>query len=128
MRFRSQERITLNAWQWQIATYVNATTLPVLIPSTTLRTCRATAAMIRRSSSAATSSDRFSLIADLEPWAVMWMRYRNNRWMRKKEGGMWRDLVALTLAALLLGAAIVANVSDGPMRDHRGSWVTHASQ
>jgi hypothetical protein len=48
--------------------------------------------------------------------------------MRKREGGMWRDLVALTLAALLLGAAIVANVSDGPMRDHRGSWVTHASQ
>ena len=35
----------------------------------------------------------------------------------------WRDLVALTFSALLLGAAIVANVSDGPMR---GSWVTHA--
>ena len=36
------------------------------------------------------------------------------------------DLVALTFSALLLGAAIVANVSDGPMREHRGSWVTHA--
>ena len=36
------------------------------------------------------------------------------------------DLVALTLAALLLGAAIMANVTDGPMREHRGSWVTHA--
>ena len=48
----------------------------VVVPSTADRTWRATAAMIRRSSSAATSSDRFSLIADLEPWAVMWMRYR----------------------------------------------------
>ena len=38
----------------------------------------------------------------------------------------WRDLVALTFSALLLGAAIVANVSDGPMREHRGSWVAHA--
>ena len=38
------------------------------------------------------------------------------------------DLVALTLAALLLGAAIMANVTDGPMRDHRGSWVAHASR
>src|SRR6478736_4368814 len=46
--------------------------------------------------------------------------------MRKREGGMWRDVVALTLAALLLGAAImiIANVGDGPMREHRGSWVT----
>ena len=37
------------------------------------------------------------------------------------------DLVALTLAALLLGAAIMANVTDGPMREHRGSWVTRAT-
>ena len=47
----------------------------------------------------------------------------------KGEGRMswsWRDLVALTFSALLLGAAIMANVSDGPMREHRGSWVTHA--
>ena len=59
------------------------------------------------------------------------MRYsanKNNRWMRIREGGMSLDLVALTLAALLLGAAIVANVTDEPMREHRGSWVTHASQ
>ena len=48
--------------------------------------------------------------------------------MRNREGGMWRDVVALTLAALLLGAAIIANVGDGPMREHRGSWVTHASK
>jgi hypothetical protein len=41
---------------------------------------------------------------------------------------MWRDLVALALSVLLLGAAIVANVSDGPMREHRGSWVAHASR
>lgn len=38
----------------------------------------------------------------------------------------WRDLVVLTFLVLLLGAAIIANVSDGPMREHRGSWVTHA--
>jgi hypothetical protein len=91
----------------------------------------ATAAMIRRSSSAATSSDRFPLIADLDLRAVMWMRYPaiiNNRWMRTGEGGMWRELVALTLGALLLGAAIMANMSDGPLREHRGSWVTRASR
>ena len=52
----------------------------------------------------------------------------NNRWMRIREGGMWRDWVAFTLAALLLGAAIMANVSDGAMREHRGSWVAHASR
>ena len=46
----------------------------------------------------------------------------------KGEGGMWRDVVALTLGALLLGAAIMANLSDGPMREHRGSWVTRASR
>ena len=37
------------------------------------------------------------------------------------------DLVALTLAALLLGAAIMANVTNGN-DDHRGSWVAHASR
>jgi hypothetical protein len=46
--------------------------------------------------------------------------------MRKRLSWSWRDLVGLTFAALLLGAAIVANVSDGPMREQRGSWVTHA--
>ena len=39
---------------------------------------------------------------------------------------MWRDLAALTFSALLLGAGLMANVTDGPMREHRGSWVTHA--
>jgi len=29
---------------------------------------------------------------------------------------------------VLLGAAMVANVPDGPMRDYRGSWLTHASK
>jgi hypothetical protein len=41
---------------------------------------------------------------------------------------MWRDLVALTLGALLLGAAILANLTDGPLREHRGSWVANVSQ
>ena len=40
----------------------------------------------------------------------------NNRWMRVSEGVMWRDVVPLTLGALLLGAAIMANISDGPLR------------
>ena len=42
---------------------------------------------------------------------------------------MWRQSVALTfLVLLLLCAAMVANLSDGPMREYRGSWVTHASR
>ena len=49
-------------------------------------------------------------------------------WMRKREGGMWRDLVALAFLVLLLCVAIVANVTDGPMREHRGSWLAHASR
>jgi hypothetical protein len=40
---------------------------------------------------------------------------------------MWRELVGLIFLALLFGAALMANVTDGPMRDHRASWVTHAS-
>jgi hypothetical protein len=48
--------------------------------------------------------------------------------MRKREGVMWRELVGLIFLGLLLGAAIMANVGDGPMREHRGSWVTHASR
>ena len=40
---------------------------------------------------------------------------------------MWRELVGLTFLALLFGAALVANVTDGPMRDNSGSWVTHES-
>ena len=39
-----------------------------------------------------------------------------------------RDLVALTFSVLLLGAAVMANLSGGPMPEHRGSWVTHASR
>ena len=41
---------------------------------------------------------------------------------------MWRELVGLSLMVVLLGAAIVANVTDGPMRGYRGSWLTHASK
>ena len=41
---------------------------------------------------------------------------------------MWRELVGLIFLVLLFGAALMANVTDGPMRDHRGSWVTHASK
>jgi hypothetical protein len=38
----------------------------------------------------------------------------------------WRDLAVLTFLVLLFGAAMIANVNDGPMHEHRGSWVTHA--
>ena len=41
---------------------------------------------------------------------------------------MWRDLVALTFSVLLLGAAVMANLTNGPMPEHRGSWVAHASR
>jgi len=40
----------------------------------------------------------------------------------------WRDLVALTFFVLLFGAAMVANVSDGPLHEYRGSWVARASR
>jgi hypothetical protein len=62
------------------------------------------------------------------PLIVLWPMGR--RVMRqqtiKRGGSMWRDLAALTFSALLLGAGLMANVTDGPMREHRGSWVTHA--
>jgi hypothetical protein len=31
----------------------------------------------------------------------------------------WRDLVVLTFLVMLLGAAMVANVSDGPMYEYQ---------
>ena len=31
----------------------------------------------------------------------------------------WRDLVVLTFMVLLFGAAMMANVSDGPMYEYR---------
>ena len=40
----------------------------------------------------------------------------------------WRDLVEVTFLVMLLGAVMVANVSDGPMHQYRGSWVTCASR
>ncbi len=33
---------------------------------------------------------------------------------------MWRELVALTFLVLLLGAALIANVTDGPSTAVRG--------
>lgn len=35
----------------------------------------------------------------------------------------WGDLLGLSFAVLLLGAAMIANVSEGPMREVRGAWV-----
>jgi hypothetical protein len=58
-------------------------------------------------------------------------RYIDPDCMRKGEGRMswsWRDLVVLTFSVLLFGAAMMANVSDGPMREYRGSWVSRASR
>jgi hypothetical protein len=49
----------------------------------------------------------------------------------KGEGRMswsWRDLVVLTFFVLLFGAAMMANVSDGPMHEYRGAWVSRASR
>jgi hypothetical protein len=40
----------------------------------------------------------------------------------------WRDLVVLTFMVLLFGAAMIANVRDGPMHEYRGSWVARASR
>ena len=40
----------------------------------------------------------------------------------------WRDLVVVTFLVILLGGAMMANVSDGPMHQYRGSWVTRASR
>jgi uncharacterized membrane protein len=48
--------------------------------------------------------------------------------MKGRKGGMWRELVGLTFLGLLLGAAMIANVGDGAMREYRGAWVTHASK
>jgi len=38
----------------------------------------------------------------------------------------WRELVLLVVSVFLFGAALLANVSDGPLTEHRGMWVTHA--
>ena len=41
---------------------------------------------------------------------------------------MWWYIVTWSFSVLLLGAAILANLGDGPLREHRGSWVTHVSR
>jgi hypothetical protein len=38
----------------------------------------------------------------------------------------WRDLVGLSFALLLFGAAMIANVSESPMPQVRGAWVAQA--
>jgi hypothetical protein len=38
----------------------------------------------------------------------------------------WRDLIGLSLFLLLLGAGMVANLSDSSMPQIRGAWVTQA--
>ena len=38
----------------------------------------------------------------------------------------WRELVWLVVFVFLFGAALLANVSDRPLAEHRGMWVTQA--
>ena len=38
----------------------------------------------------------------------------------------WRDLIGLSLFLLLLGAGMVANLSDSSMSQVRGAWVAQA--
>jgi hypothetical protein len=38
----------------------------------------------------------------------------------------WRELLGLSLAVLLFGAAMIANVSESPMPQVRGAWVAQA--
>ncbi len=38
----------------------------------------------------------------------------------------WRELVWLVVFVFLFGAALPANVSDRPLAEHRGMWVTQA--
>ena len=47
---------------------------------------------------------------------------------KKKAAGMWRNPIALTFSVLLLGAALMVNVGDGPMSEYRGSWLTRGSR
>jgi hypothetical protein len=38
----------------------------------------------------------------------------------------WGELLGLSFAVLLFGAAMIANVSESPMSHVRGAWVTQA--
>jgi hypothetical protein len=40
----------------------------------------------------------------------------------------WRDRVVLIFFVLLFGAAIMANLNEGPMHEYRGAWVTRVSR
>jgi succinate dehydrogenase hydrophobic anchor subunit len=71
------------------------------------------------------------LLALLKFHQVVGTRYINSDYMRKKGSRVrksWLDLVVLTFLVLLFVAAIMANVSDGPMHEYRGAWVTRASR
>ena len=64
-------------------------------------------------------------------WVKAWaLRCELERSAHQKETatGMWRNLVTLSLSVFLLGAALMANVGDGPMSQYRGSWLTRASR
>ena len=38
----------------------------------------------------------------------------------------WRELVWLVVFVFLFGAALLANVNDRPLAEHRGMWITQA--
>jgi hypothetical protein len=38
----------------------------------------------------------------------------------------WRQLLGLSVAMLLLGSGVWANVSDGSLAQNTGAWVSHA--
>jgi hypothetical protein len=38
----------------------------------------------------------------------------------------WRQLFGLSVAMLLLGSGVWANVGDGSLSQHKGAWVSHA--
>ena len=38
---------------------------------------------------------------------------------------IWRQLFGLSVALLLLGGGVWANVADGPLSQDRGAWALH---
>jgi hypothetical protein len=37
----------------------------------------------------------------------------------------WRQLFGLSVAVLLLGSGVWANIVDGPLSQNRGAWALH---
>jgi hypothetical protein len=37
----------------------------------------------------------------------------------------WRQLFGLSVAVLLLGSGVWANIADGPLSQNRGAWALH---